>query len=112
VTSRPLPDFYGVFSEQHGKPLAITETAAFFAPMGGGEDEGSIKRLWWQQVLSEDIRSSLPSLKMINWFEWRKYETEVGRDVDWRVTGPRLVDEFRRALPSFLRFADDIPNCR
>jgi hypothetical protein len=44
---------------------------------------------------------------MINWFEWRKSETEVGgATIDWRATStPELTQAFRTALPDWLVFA-------
>src|SRR5205823_9919968 len=34
---RLVPDFYAVYGEMHHKPVAITETAAFYAPAAGGD---------------------------------------------------------------------------
>jgi hypothetical protein len=96
-----------------GKPLSITETAAFFAPGVPGEDELTIKQLWWDQVFSGDLTSRFPQLHMINWFEWRKFETEVNSDVDWSVThDPRIAATFVAALPDSLRFAAGQQACQ
>ena len=104
---RPLPDFYADYAVAHGKPLAITETAAFYAVGVEGDDELELKQQWWQQVFSEDLPSRLPQLKMINWFEWRKFESEVGGEVDWTVTrDATLRAAFQAALPEYLRFAE------
>jgi hypothetical protein len=45
---------------------------------------------------------------MVNWFEWRKQESEVGRVIDWRlgsdpVRARRLLD----AAPEWLVFAGE-----
>jgi Glycosyl hydrolase family 26 len=101
-----LPDFYQDYAVEHGKPLSITETAAFYAVDVQGDAEDEIKRLWWQEVLPEDLTSRFPNLKMINWFEWRKFETEVDGLVDWTVTRKAETrDQFQAALQPYLRFA-------
>lgn len=91
-----------------GKPLAVTETAAFFAVGKGGDSESQLKQMWWQQVLADDLPQTFANLKMINWFEWRKHEAEVAGEVDWTVTrDPALLQAFQAALPGYLRFAED-----
>jgi len=37
-------------------------------------------------VFSADTRTRFPLLRIVNWFEWRKVETEVHAVVDWRIT--------------------------
>ena len=37
---RGVPDFYRVYVEGHGKPMSVTETAAFSRPAGGGRRGG------------------------------------------------------------------------
>jgi hypothetical protein len=102
---RALPDFHAM-ARLHSKPLAITETAAFYSPTLAGSVEDEIKRLWWQQSLNEALPSLLPQIRMINWFEWSKYETEVEAIVNWGVSkDAKLAGEFKRHLPSYLRFA-------
>jgi hypothetical protein len=106
-----VPDFYGTFADIHHKPLAITETAAFFAP-GRPGDEAAIKEAWWKQVLDPSIGSRFPRLEMTNWFEWDKYETEVKAEVNWTVTRrPDLAAAFVAALPSRLRWVGSVPDC-
>jgi hypothetical protein len=101
-----VPDFYGEYAVGHDKPLAITETAAFYATGVAGEDEFELKQLWWQQVLEQDLAATFPQLKLLSWFEWRKFETEVGGEIDWTVTrDPAIRAAFRAALPAYLRFA-------
>jgi hypothetical protein len=101
-----VPDFYAEYASGRGKPLAITETAALYATAALGDDELDLKRSWWEQVLAPDLAAGFPQLKMINWFEWRKFETEIDGEVDWRVTGSdELRAAFTAALPSHLRFA-------
>jgi hypothetical protein len=38
------------------------------------------------EVFSAEGRRRFPLLRLINWFEWRKYEAEVDAVVDWRIT--------------------------
>jgi hypothetical protein len=85
---RGLPDFYRDYADGHGKPLAIPETAALYnTSEPGGDAELDIKRAWWRQVFNADVARRLPQLKMINWFEWRKPEPEVGNSIiDWTAT--------------------------
>ncbi|MFK0003142.1 glycoside hydrolase family 26 protein [Paenarthrobacter sp. NPDC090522] len=100
-----LPDFYDVYGVQHGKPVAIPETAALYAPAAGGEQEMAIKQSWWKQLFDPSVHQQFPQLKMINWFEWDKNEVEVKGRVDWTITNTPLVrEEFTSALPDWLRY--------
>jgi hypothetical protein len=91
--------------------MAITETAAFYAPAKPG-DEAAIKQAWWEQVFDPVTLSRFPRLAMINWFEWDKYETEVKAEVNWTVTQrPALATAFAAALPAQLRWAGSVPDC-
>jgi hypothetical protein len=96
-------DFYQTYAVEHGKPLAIPETAALVAPGHDPQQELAIKRAWWRQVLNEDNAGRFPQLKMVNWFEWDKLEPEVGGDVHWSVANEAKVREaFVADLPSWL----------
>jgi hypothetical protein len=91
---RAVPDFYRVYADEHGKPMSITETAAFFRPGLGGDERG-IKQAWQRQVFDDRVARDFPNIKMINWFEWRKFETEVGDVVDWTISrDPELARAF------------------
>jgi hypothetical protein len=98
-----VPDFYATYAAAHNKPMAITETAALFDPAGAGS-EVAIKAAWLEQVFSAETRTAFPALRMINWFEWRKTEPEVGGAViDWRVSGsPDLAAEFAERARTWL----------
>lgn len=98
-----VPDFYEEFSVKRRKPLAVTETAALYNPAAGGALELDIKRTWWRQVFAPDVFDRFPMLKMINWFEWRKFETEISTTVDWTIS---LNPEIRQA------FIADFPHHR
>lgn len=107
-----VPDFYAEWAAGHHKPMAIPETAALYAPGRGGASELSIKQAWWSQVFSPDIPRLFPLLKMINWFEWDKYETEINGRVNWTATEtPAVRTAFRAALPSWLQYASAVPTC-
>lgn len=109
---RGLPDFYGVYGEARGKPVAVPETAAFWAPDAGGPAELDVKEAWWGQVLDPGLHERFPRLAMIGWFEWVKTEAEVGALVDWRAAGtPQVREAYRAALPAWSRWADDVPAC-
>jgi hypothetical protein len=109
-----VPDFYQVYVEQHQKPMAITETAALYNPAVGGDSERLIKQTWWRQVFNPNVAIDFPGIKMINWFEWRKFEIEIGGIIDWTVSSkPELAQAFVEDLPrSHLLFAADIPSFR
>jgi hypothetical protein len=96
-----VPDFYEVYGKQHSKPVAIPETAAFYDPARGGPDELVLKRAWWRQVFGAGFLDTHPRIKMINWFEWHKPESEAaGAWIDWRVLGsPAIAEAFRLDLP-------------
>ncbi|MEW1812474.1 glycosyl hydrolase [Pseudarthrobacter phenanthrenivorans] len=107
-----LPDFYQVYGHDHGKPVAIPETAALYNPAAGGAAEIDIKRLWWEQVFNPDTTAKFPNLKMINWFEWDKNEVEVNGRIDWTTTNtPSIRDAFTTALPAWLNYGTGT-NCR
>lgn len=100
-----LPDFYQVYGVAHGKPVAITETAALFVPGAGGADELAIKQAWWGQVFDPATAARFPQLKMINWFEWEREEPEINGKVDWAVVStPAIRSVFKAALPDWLRY--------
>ena len=101
-----VPDFYREYGERMRLPVAVTETAALFVPDAGGADERAIKSAWWEQVLAATNARTMPWLKMVNWFEWAKFEPEVDGRVDWTVTTtPEIAEGFVAALPRWLRYA-------
>jgi hypothetical protein len=106
-----VPSFYDEFAVAHHKPLAVTETAALYAPARPG-DETAMKQAWWQQVFDPGTLAKLPGIAMINWFEWDKYESEIHGEVDRAVTKkPPLAAAFAAALPPRLRWAGTVPDC-
>lgn len=107
-----IPDFYQVYGVDHGHPVAIPETAAIYTPSRTGADELDIKQAWWRQVFSDETHERFPNLKMINWFEWNKYEIEINDDVDWRAAGsPAVREAFDADLPDWLSYAESVPGC-
>lgn len=95
-----VADFYSVYAAEHGKPMLV-ETAAFYDPAAGGDDELAIKQGWWRQVFSSRIARDLPGIKMVIWLEWSRPESEAdGAVVDWTVT---TTPEIRAAFRSHLR---------
>ncbi|SFL88691.1 glycoside hydrolase family 26 protein [Geodermatophilus ruber] len=108
---RGLPDFYGVYGEQHGKPVAVPETAALYAPGRRGAAELELKQAWWRQVYDPAIAVQLPRLAMVNWFEWDKDEPEIGGRVDWTATTGTIGKAYGADLPGWARWADAVPRC-
>lgn len=104
---RPLEDFYRIYAEGHDKPMALSETGAFFnaSRAGEGYGESAIKQGWMRQIFSAQTARLFPKLKMINWFEYAKDEAGInGVDApperaDWRAT---YEVETRDALRSYL----------
>ena len=97
-----VPDFYAMFCSDcvHSKPMAITETGAFYNTELGGASELAIKQAWWNQVYNIsgdtdqalDISIHFPKIKMINWFDIEKNETEAQNDrIDWRISGDDVI---------------------
>jgi hypothetical protein len=102
---RAVPNFYAIYGVQHRKPLAIAETAALVNTSRNTSNELAIKQAWWRQVFAAAIPARFADLKMINWFEWDKYEVEVHARVDWTATvNPAVRAAFDRQLPRWLRF--------
>jgi hypothetical protein len=93
--------FYDRYSRSTGTPFAL-ETGILTVPGRAGADpELAVKRDWWRQVLSPDLRASYPNLAAIAWLEEQRPEDEVdGADVDWRATH---TDELAAALKDDLR---------
>ncbi len=83
---RDVPDFYDDYVTKRDKPMAIADTSALFNTTVTGDPELLIKQLWWRQVFGSSTLQSFPRIKMINWFEWSKYEVEVQAIVDWTNT--------------------------
>lgn len=102
------PDFYAEYAEARDKPLAIVETAALYNTTESGPAELAIKQAWWRQVFAPEVFERFPRLRMINWFEWNKAESEIGGDtIDWTITrDPDILAAFVGDLPrDRLRFA-------
>jgi hypothetical protein len=93
--------FYDRYSRSTGTPFAL-ETGIVTVPgRSGGDPELAVKRDWWRQVFSPDLRSSYPNLAAIAWLEKQRPEDEVdGTVVDWRATH---TDELAAALDDDLR---------
>lgn len=109
---RVVPDFYDVYGRTHAKPVAITETAALYAPGRGGAKESKLKKAWWRQAFAPDLLTQLPGVRMVNWFEWVKVEPEVKGPVDWTVTRtPALAKAFAADLPDWVVAAPGTPAC-
>lgn len=107
-----VPDFYTAYAVGRARPLAIVETAALCNTTVVGDDDLQLKQRWWRQVLDPQVARDYPQIKMINWFESRKFESEVNAVVDWRATGtPRVADAFSQDLANRpLLYAQDWPS--
>ena len=109
---RAVPDFYAVYGQRKHLPVAIADTAAAYVPSHPGASRLAIKRAWWRQVFSDRVHRQLPWLRLINWFEWYKFEPDVRARVDWRLVSDAAVRKaFSEDLPPWVRFAADVPPC-
>jgi len=105
-----VPDLYATYADGHDKPMAIIETAILYDPSAtDGPSEKDLKSAWFDQVYSETTRSEFPRIGMLNWFEWRKQESEVGRLIDWRLASdPALARSLLDSVPAgWLHFAGE-----
>ena len=96
-----VPDFYASFAVAKAKPMAVAETSAFFneSPPRPGDTAYAIKSAWLEQVYATSTRDRFPLVKLVNWFEIRKYEGEAQGVVDWRLTfDPALRDLLTRTV--------------
>ncbi len=60
-----------------------------------------MKGAWFRQVFSEATRERSHAIGMINWFEWRKDEPEVGTVIDWRLgADPTLAETLLSDVPT------------
>lgn len=81
-----VPDFYATYVVGHDRPMAIVETGILYDPAPtNGPTETAIKTAWFDEVFGAPARTAFPRIRMLNWFEWRKHEPEVGRVIDWRL---------------------------
>ena len=104
------PDLYAVYADGHDKPMAIVETAILYDPAAPqGPSERELKSAWFRQVFSTTTQREFPRIAMVNWFEWRKMESEVGKVIDWRLAAdPELARSLLDGAPAgWLRFAGD-----
>lgn len=105
-----VPDFYATYADGHDRPMAIVETGILYDPADvDGPSEAELKTAWFEQVFGPSTRAMFPRIKMLNWFEWRKDEPEVGRTIDWRLgSDPALARSLLDGVPAdWLVFADD-----
>ncbi|GAA4197476.1 hypothetical protein GCM10022219_25410 [Microbacterium oryzae] len=107
-----VPDFYREYAERRNRPLAIPSTAALVT---GDDDEAGqeIRRVWREQVFSEETRQDFPLLRLVNWFEWERFEPEADAIVHWAA----LADEeerrlFRADVPEWVSFGGGGDGCR
>lgn len=106
-------DFYGIYGEQMQCPVAIPETAALYIRGQPGPTELEVKQAWWRQLFADSTHQQLPWVRMINWFEFpARYELEAKAEVNWSSTyTAEIRDAFRADLPTWARFAGDVPQC-
>ena len=106
-------NFHNLFAVGHNKPMMIAETSALYDPVdknGGGAGESDIKTGWLGQVYnlsdteSPTLSRDFPQLKAIFWFNQKKYEAEVGTDIDWRLDSNQSVIDYYRQMTADIYF--------
>ncbi len=87
VDETMVPDFYKIYSVNHKKPFAISETSALYNnSISEGAPERDIKSAWWKQLFNTEFLNTHPNIKLITWFEFKKKETDTGAAIiDWRI---------------------------
>jgi hypothetical protein len=109
---RGLPDFYATYGDGFDKPVALPETGALWTPSADGSSERAIKRAWWRQVFDASLAERLPRLAMVAWVERELPADRHLPAVDWRaLRTPDLAEAYRADLPTWARWAEDVPRC-
>lgn len=104
-----IPDFYAEYAVDRDKPMVIPETGAFVTADASTATNLEIKRAWWRQVFSDEVHENFGQIRLINWFNWDKYEAEVDGEVSWSVTtDPEVAEAFREELPSWVATGEDL----
>ncbi|KAJ3415149.1 hypothetical protein HDV05_005429 [Chytridiales sp. JEL 0842] len=104
-------DFYQMFSASKGKPFCIAESNAAFhvrsqilGPLAPGVGHLAQAQSYWQGYLTDpDFYARFPLVKMINLFEFKKWEPEATDNIyrDFRITWD---------LPILTAFLTDLRN--
>jgi hypothetical protein len=93
-----VPDFYTDYGSARGKPVAIPETAALVVPRGDAAGETAIRQAWWRQIFAEETHQKFPMLRLVNWFEWIKFEPEVDETWPGRCWTTNQRDSLSRGI--------------
>lgn len=97
-----IPNFYARYclDPARKKPMAISETAAFYNTQMPGPTALRIKQAWWTQIFA--AATEFPMLKCINWFDEYKRESVAQNNlIDWRVSAdPQICAAFVSDLRS------------
>ncbi|KAJ3214280.1 hypothetical protein HDU67_001825 [Dinochytrium kinnereticum] len=102
-------NFYDMFCVLHNKPMAIAESNAAFqvssnatGPIDPGPGHLAIARSYWSSYLTNPaFFAQFPKIKLINLFEFIKYEPEQGVGIlrDFRITrDPAVAGAFMEDL--------------
>ncbi|KAJ3094764.1 hypothetical protein HDU96_001488 [Phlyctochytrium bullatum] len=95
-------NFYEMFCTGRNKPMAIAESNAAFQVFNNGTNSAiapgpghlAIAQAYWQSYLSNpDFFTRFPKIKLINLFEYIKYEDENGVGIlrDFRITNDSTI---------------------
>lgn len=100
-----VPDFYADHGQARSKPVAIPETAALVIDRGAPDEQNAIRQAWWRQIFAPETSEQFPLLRLVNWFEWVKFEPEVNDTVGWAILGdPASREAFLADLPDSIQF--------
>ncbi|KAI8613697.1 glycoside hydrolase superfamily [Chytriomyces sp. MP71] len=97
-------NFYQMFCVTRGKPLMIPETGSPYMPdyanKPGSQDDATVKKQWWSQILTQESMSTFPKLKLAVNFEETKIQSPLGQDVvnNWKVTNTTAQQQMFESL--------------
>lgn len=64
------------------------------------QEEIARKQAWWRQLYSTQLAAQFPKLRMINWFEFTKYNKYYGL-----FTNPIIGRQFVKELPPVMVYS-------
>ncbi|KAJ1542875.1 hypothetical protein HK096_008988 [Nowakowskiella sp. JEL0078] len=95
-------DFYTMFAVNRNKPIALSESGSpYVATLLPSVGEATIKRSWYQQILSQTTLSKYPKLKAYLNFEEKKQDDLTSFIKDWSLmNNATLLAELKADLPT------------
>lgn len=86
LTASGGENFYGTYSQRHGKPFLL-QTSAFYSPAAGGAAESDIKAGWWDQVVGTATSPDFATTAAVVWDERTSTRDTGVASISWLLTG-------------------------